>query len=274
VKTRILHVSDLHIGTSEDPDVKRAIVRLIEQLVPELIVCSGDLTHRGTAEQHDVAGAFLRSFGIPVHAIPGNHDLPYSFPGRFTRTWKEFERVWETTQPVYRSDRVVVVGLRSPRPWLYQEGFVRKRQLEWAREQLRERSDGAFRIVSLHHHLLGAPWRSGRKLPVAFRNRVLASLVESGAELVVAGHIHQAAISERREFEVVSGDVRGVVISIAPGLGQPRPRRQGEARGLHVYEAGESEVLVSTYIWRDDDWALTAERRFPRGLEPLAVERA
>ena len=253
--------------------MQRALVKLIEHVPPELIVASGDLTHRGTAEQHDFAAAFLRGFGIPVHAIPGNHDLPYTFPGRFTRTWREFERVWGTTQPVYRSDAVVVVGLRSPRPWLYQEGFVRKRQLDWAREQLSEVGTGSFRIVALHHHLLGAPWRSGRKLPVAFRNRVLASLVHSGAELIVAGHIHQAAISERREFEIVSGDVRGVVVSIAPGLGQPRPRRQGEARGLHVYEAGEATLDVATYIWRDDDWALTATRRFPRGLAPLAVER-
>jgi hypothetical protein len=31
--------------------------------------------------------------------------------------------------------------------------------------------------------------------------------------------------------------VRGVTVSIAPGLGQPRPNRRGEARGLHVYDA-------------------------------------
>lgn len=265
-------MSDLHLGTREDPAVERSLAALVGQVGPELIIASGDLTHRGTPEQHDLAAAFLRGFGIPVHAIPGNHDLPYTFPGRFTHTWREFERVWGTTQPVYRSEAVMVVGLRSPRPWLYQEGLVRRRQLDWARAQLAEAPDGALRVVALHHHLLGAPWRSGRKLPVAFRNRVLATLVDSGAELVVAGHIHQAAMSERREFEVVHGDVRAVVISIAPGLGQPRPNRRGEARGLHVYEAGDAHLTATTYIWRDDDWALSAERRFPRGLKPLAVE--
>ena len=103
---------------------------------------------------------------------------------------------------------------------------------------------------------------------------MLAALVDAGAELVLAGHIHQAAISERREFEVVSGDVRGVTVSIAPGLGQPRPNRRGEARGLHVYEADDGRLLVSTYVWRDGDWGLTAERTFPRGREPLSVEPA
>ena len=133
--------------------------------------------------------------------------------------------------------------------------------------------EGALRVVALHHHLIGAPWRS-RKRPVARRSEVLARLVDAGAELILAGHIHQGAVSERHEFEVVGGDVRGTVASIAPGLGQPRPQRRGEARGLHAYFAADGQLRVETYIWRDDDWALTAVRRFPRGRGPLAVEPA
>jgi hypothetical protein len=65
-----------------------------------------------------------------------------------------------------------------------------------------------------------------------------------------------------------------VVVSIAPGFGQPRPNRRGEARGLHVYDVAESGLRALTYIWRDDGWALTAVRRFPRGREPHAFESA
>jgi 3',5'-cyclic AMP phosphodiesterase CpdA len=156
------------------------------------------------------------------------------------------------------------------RAWRHQSGGVRQRQLDWAGKQLSSAPDGALRVVVLHHHLLGAPWRS-RKKPVSRRNRVLAALVDCGAELILAGHIHQAAVSERREFEISSsGDERSVVVSIAPGLGQPRPDRRGEARGLHVYEAARDRLLIETYIWRDDEWALTAEREFPRGREPLS----
>ena len=101
----------------------------------------------------------------------------------------------------------------------------------------------------------------------------MAFLVEAGAELILAGHIHQAAVSERREFELAApGGERGVTVSIAPGFGQPRPNRRGEARGLHVYEARRSSIDVQTYMWREDGWALTAERRFPRGREPLSFE--
>ena len=89
------------------------------------------------------------------------------------------------------------------------------------------------------------------------------------------GHIHQAAISERHEFEVIGPEGRrAVVVSTAPGFGQPRPNRRGEARGLHVYDVADGTLGVETYIWRDDDWALTARRTYPRGREPLSRERA
>jgi 3',5'-cyclic AMP phosphodiesterase CpdA len=268
---RILHVSDLHVGTREDPDVARALAALNEHVRPELVVASGDLAHRGRRSQLEAAAGLLRSLGPPVLAIPGNHDLPYTFPARFTQPWAEFERVWGTTQPVYRSSSILVVGLNSARAWRHQSGGLRQHQLDWAANQLATaEGDHLLRVVTLHHHVLGAPWRS-RKRPVARRNHVLAFLVESGAELILAGHIHQGAVSERREFEVaLPGGERAVTVSIAPGLGQPRPKRRGEARGLHVYEAHPHEILVHTYVWREDGWALTAERRFPRGREPLS----
>jgi 3',5'-cyclic AMP phosphodiesterase CpdA len=251
--------------------VEDSLRALIERVEPEIVVASGDLTHRGRPNQHAAAATYLRSLGPPVLAIPGNHDIPYTFPARFTRTFAEFERHWKTTEPVFSSERLHVVGLNSVRAWRQQSGGIRESQLARARELLTQAPEGSLRVVALHHHLIGAPWRS-RKKPVSRRSKVLAGLVDAGAELILAGHIHQGAVSERREFEVIRGDVRGAVVSIAPGLGQPRPDRRGEARGLHVYEASEDAIRVETYIWRENDWGLTAVRLFARGHEPLAVQ--
>jgi 3',5'-cyclic AMP phosphodiesterase CpdA len=271
--TRVLHLSDLHVGTHEEPRLEPGLEDLVERIDPELIIASGDLTHRGLPEQHDRAAKFLRGLGRPIFTVPGNHDIPYTPIARFTKTFAQFERHWETTEPVYSSESLFVVGLNSVRPWLHQSGRLRSAQLDHAADSLSEAPSNALRIVVLHHHLLGAPWRS-RKKPVAKRSQVLAALVDAGAELVLAGHIHQAAVSERHEFEVVSGDIRGVTVSIAPGLGQPRPNRRGEARGLLVYRCAEDTLTVETYIWREDDWGLTALRRFPRGRGPLAAQPA
>jgi 3',5'-cyclic AMP phosphodiesterase CpdA len=270
---RLLHISDLHAGSVEETAVERSLEPLVERVRPELVVASGDLAHRGRRREHERAAAFLRGLGRPLLVIPGNHDIPYTFPARFTRPWAEFERQWETVEPVFRADDLVVVGLNSVRPWRHQSGGIRSGQIARAKELLADAPHGALRVVALHHHLIGAPWRS-RKKPVARRSEVLAGLVDAGAELILAGHIHQAAVSERHEFEVEHNGLRGVTVSVAPGLGQPRPNRRGEARGLHVYEANADSLLVQTYVWRDDDWGLTATRRFPRGREPLRTEPA
>jgi 3',5'-cyclic AMP phosphodiesterase CpdA len=271
VPARLLHLSDLHVGTVEEPEIERALDALIERVDPVLVVATGDLTHRARPEQHERAAAFLRRLGCPLLVIPGNHDIPWAFQRRFTHPFREFERQWQTTEPVHNGDGLFVVGLNSVRPWRHQSGGLRSAQLRRAAELLATAPEGALRVVALHHHLIGAPWRS-RKKPVARRTHVLASLVDAGAELILAGHIHQAAVSERHEFEVAPGSLRGATVSVAPGLGQPRPDRRGEARGLHVYEAHEHELAVATYVWREDDWGLTAVRRFPRGSDPLAIE--
>jgi 3',5'-cyclic AMP phosphodiesterase CpdA len=272
VTTRILHVSDLHFGAGDDPVQGQALAGLIERVAPDLVIASGDLTNRGRRSEHERAARFLRGLELPVVAVPGNHDIPYTFPARFTAPWREFEREWETTEPQFAGQHAHVVGLNSVRPWRHQSGGVNDAQLDRVTEKLRRAAPGALRVVALHHQMIGAPWRS-RKKPVANRNHVLARLVDSGAELIVGGHIHQGTVSERHEFEVITGDTRGVVVSIAPGLGQPRPQRRGEARGCVVYRADEQSLHVDTYIWRDDDWGLTAVRTFPRGRGPLAVER-
>ena len=253
------------MGQREDPEVEAALTALVSRLQPELVVASGDLTHRGRPEEHDRARSLLVSLGPPVLAVPGNHDIPNTFPARFTRPWEQFERVWETTEPTHASPTLHVVGLNSTRPFRHQGGALPADQLRGAVERLGAAAEGAYRVAVLHHHLLGAPWRAARKFPLSHRDEVLRTLSSAGAELILGGHIHQATVAERREFEVV-GDATAhtTVLAVAPGFGQPRPGRVGEARGLHVHEVGDDALTVSTYVWRERSWTLTAERRFPR----------
>jgi 3',5'-cyclic AMP phosphodiesterase CpdA len=271
VATKLIHVSDLHVGAREERSVEPALRALVERLRPELIVVTGDLTHRGRPDQHERAAAFLQALGPAVLAVPGNHDVPYTVPARFSRPWREFEARWGSTEPVFSSSGLHVVGLNSARPWRHQSGGLDAAALERAAGRLAQASDGALRVACLHHHLTGAPWRS-RKRPVARRGHVLGALVDAGAELVLSGHIHQSAASERREFEVGPGGGRSIAIVIAPGLGQPRPKRRGEARGLHVIDADEREIAVETQVFADEEFAPIAARRFPRRPRPLSGE--
>ena len=261
--TRVLHVSDLHVGAHEGRDVEEGLARLAERLEPQLVVASGDLSHRGRLAQLERAAEFLRSLGPPVLAVPGNHDLPYT-AARFTRPWALFERVWETTEPVASLPGLHVVGINSARRFHHQSGGLGGGRLERAVARLGEAEPDALRVAVLHHHLVGAPWRAANKRPLARREHVLHELAAAGADLILGGHIHQATVTERHEFEAVGAETRTTVLATAPGFGQPRPRRLGEARGLHVYEADSEAIVVRTYGWSGGDWTPAAERRFPR----------
>ena len=96
---RVLQVSDLHAGTQEEPEVEGDLRTLVAETQPELVIASGDLTHRNMSAQHDRAAALLRSLDKPLLVIPGNHDIPRWPPWRFTATFDEFIRVWGQTEP-------------------------------------------------------------------------------------------------------------------------------------------------------------------------------
>ena len=60
-----------------------------------------------------------------------------------------------------------------------------------------------------------------------------------------------------------------MTVSVAPGLGQPRPHRRGEARGLHVYEVGDDSL--------ENDLAALCRAQglsLPRGLPAETVKCA
>ena len=263
---RILHVSDAHIGRGEDLSPLLAVRELGARLQPDLLVATGDMTHRGRPEQLQRSAQLLRDLGLPLLSVPGNHDIPYTFPARFTRTFEQWELAYGETEPLHVSDSLVVVGANSVRPWLHQGGALRDEQLDLVASRLREAPDGAYRVVALHHHLAAPPWPKESKKPLRDRDRVLRSLAEAGADLVLAGHVHQAAIAERREFEALQGESdRTLVLATAPGIGRPRPNRRGETRGVNVYDAAPDGLTVTTLMWEENDFVEVARRRFPRG---------
>ena len=242
-----------------------ALRELARHVEPELLLATGDMAHRGRRAQLERASELLRPLNLPLLAVPGNHDIPYTFPARFTRTFTEWERVFGSTEPVYSSERLFVLGLSSVRPWRQQGGSLPSGRLARAAARLADAPAGALRIVALHHHLAAPPWRAKRKRPLKRRHDVLQTFATAGADLVVGGHVHQAAVAERREFEAFEGSARGsLVLVTAPGFGRPRPHRRGEAQGVNVYESDADTLTVTTYGWDGSAFAEIARRSFRR----------
>jgi len=261
----LIHISDLHRGTREEPAIDDALVAMCEELAPEAVVASGDLANRGRTSELDAAKALLERLPAPTLAVPGNHDLPYTVPGRFTRPWDRFIDVFGTTDPVLRTEHAVICGLNSARPWRHQGGRLAASRLAAAGTTLGDAPPTALRVVVLHHHLAGAPWRASRKMPLKHRDDALGSLAAAGAELILGGHIHQSTAVDRRAFEALdAGDGGSLVLATAPGFGRPRPHRLGEANGLHVIRWSDSEIQIEARIWDDGAFTPTSVLRVGR----------
>jgi 3',5'-cyclic AMP phosphodiesterase CpdA len=266
VTGRILHISDLHLGRGATVEPLTAMRELLPRLAPEVLVVTGDLTHRGRRPELELARELLASLDLPLLAVPGNHDIPYALPTRFTRTRAEWERVFGTAEPVYTSERLAIVGLNSVRPWRQQGGALEGSQLDSLSSKLERAPEGALRVVALHHHLASPPWRAAHKRPLRRRDLVLQRLVSTGAELVLSGHVHQSSVAERREFEAVEHDrLPLLVLSTAPGFGRPRPQRRGEAVGFNVYEFDRESITTVTWSWSGRTFAEVGRRVFQRG---------
>jgi len=262
VKARILHVSDLHIRRLEPLDALGALQELTARLEPALVLATGDLAHRGRPEELERAAECLRSLERPLLAVPGNHDIPCTV-ARLTRPFAIWTRVFGDTEPVHREDGLLVLGLNSVRPRRHQDGALSDAQLARTRSVLETATD-AFKIVALHHHVASPPWRTN-KAPVDRRDLVLRSLASAGADLVVSGHVHQAGLAARLEFEVFDeSPSTNVVFATVPGLGRPRPRRRGEAQGVNVYEIESETLTVTTLAWNGDDFGEVGQRTFLR----------
>jgi hypothetical protein len=119
--------------------------------------------------------------------------------------------------------------------------------------------------VALHHHVTGPPWRTGKR-SIPHRLEVLAALADARAELVLSGHTHQSVLVEQREFLFHAETPGGLVLAVAPGLGHPRPGREAEARGFHLFEVNGDTFGATTYSWTSGGLVAIAERTFPRNV--------
>lgn len=263
MKARLVHVSDLHLRGLEPLDALDALQDLTARLEPAVVLATGDLAHRGRPLELDRAAELLRGLQRPLVAVPGNHDIPYTI-ARLTRPFAPWRAAFGETEPVHRGDDLLVVGLNSVRPRRHQDGALSDEQLARVRSELGSAPE-AFRIVALHHHLASPPWRTN-KAPVERRDLVLQALASAGADLVVSGHVHQAGVASRHEFEVFDdSSSRSLVLATVPGLGRPRPRRRGEAQGVNVYDVDSGSLTVTTLAWNGNEFGEVAERVFTRG---------
>lgn len=199
--TVLLQLSDTHFGT-EQPPVVAALLRFADELRPDVVVLSGDITQRARRAQFEAAREVVTK--IPtrkVVAIPGNHDIPlFNVLARMFYPYAGFERAFGADlEPEWESSDLLIVCVNTTRPSRHKDGEVSPEQIVRVSRRLAMATEDQLRIVVTHQpvHVLRESEIHNRLH--GYRQAVNAWST-AGADIIMGGHIHLPYIAALHEL--------------------------------------------------------------------------
>lgn len=189
----LFHISDIHFGAQDTHALDRFAQAVADER-PDAVICTGDLTMRGTVREFDAAARWLSSLAAPVSVEPGNHDMPYYWElwSRLRRPFARFQAARAASHRDLAVPGVAVVSMSTivPAQWRlnWSKGRVTAPVLTQALHDLGAAQGAGLRLVACHHPLVDADThgsgstRGGRA--------ALARLAAAGAHAVLSGHVH------------------------------------------------------------------------------------
>jgi 3',5'-cyclic AMP phosphodiesterase CpdA len=158
-----------------------SVATQINELDPDLLVVSGDLTLNGYRKEFVEAKKQIDQIACQNRLIvPGNHDSSNA-------GYMHFLDVVGPRLGVFADDDVVVVGVDSTQPDL-DDGRVGRSLYDWIEQSFSV--EAGLRVFVLHHHLLPVP-DTGRERNVCYDAAdVIKLLLGCKVDLVLSGHKH------------------------------------------------------------------------------------
>ena len=195
--TKLLQISDMHFGT-EQPDVMAALLALSQENKPDVLVVSGDITQRATAEQFSRARAFCDSLRIAqMISLPGNHDIPlFNLFSRVMSPYATYQKAFgHALEPDLITPSLCLVTVNTTRWWRHKNGEVSKAQIDRVCEQLSRATPQQLRVIVVHQpvHVLRPQDEHDRLRGWQPAVRAWAA---AGADVVMGGHIHLPYVCE------------------------------------------------------------------------------
>jgi Icc protein len=179
----IAQLSDLHCGGPYFvPNLLERAISEVNELQPDIVICSGDLTTMGFKEEYAQAKAYLDRIECDAFVIvPGNHDSR-------NVGYIHFEQLFGDRDSVLHSGGVTVVAVDSTEPDL-DHGQIGRGQYSWIEEQLFSQP-ADLRIFVMHHHVLPVPGTGRERNVVYDAGDAIECLQRAGVDLVLSGHKH------------------------------------------------------------------------------------
>jgi 3',5'-cyclic AMP phosphodiesterase CpdA len=248
-RVRLAHLSDLHFGADEPGAVAGLIADLAAQR-PDLVVVSGDLTMRARRAQFVAARQLLDALHVPWLSVPGNHDLPLDRVGtRLLRPLAGYRRhIDSDPEPLRTYDGVLVLGLSSPRRYLWKGGRIDRRQTARIGSAFAEAAGVRLKVLVLHHPVFTSPQRP-EEPPVRGSRRALLAAAEAGVDVVLCGHDH---VQAHADLSLPGGHLLAVMC----GTTTSHRVRADESQSYNLLDLDDDRRLtLSVRQWRDGAFA-------------------
>lgn len=200
------------------------VSRIKSNLHPDLVLITGDLTKDGEQLSHAYVKTKLdelRSEGIQVLVVPGNHDHDgnrnaVSYDGAGTAAVEVATNEWfaaqyadygygpsserEASTLTYACEPIeglVVIGIDSGR-----NGELSSATLEWVCDKARKASSEGKRVIAMMHHPLIPHVTHAETLVRTYVikdfDTIRQALIEAGIKVIFTGHFHTSDIA--RDF--------------------------------------------------------------------------
>ena len=193
---QIVQISDIHVGSQFQEEVFDKVLEEVNDLGPDAVVVTGDLTNEGLMKEYEKCKAKFSKFEVDkIIAMSGNHD--YRNTGYLL-----FKKFFPFEAVNVLGDDVVLVTLGTSRPDR-DEGEVGYRQNLWL-ERTMKKYEKMTKIVAMHHHMIGVPDSGTDRVTVIDAGDVLRTALSSEVDLVLCGHKHRPWIWNLGNLSVVN----------------------------------------------------------------------
>jgi 3',5'-cyclic AMP phosphodiesterase CpdA len=241
----LVHLSDLHFGRV-DHAVLDPLRSKVHALAPHLLVVSGDLTQRAKPEEFREARRFLDALPRPQLVVPGNHDVPlYNVFQRFFQPLTKYRRfITAELEPSHVDDEIAVVGVNTARSNVFKGGRINEQQIERVRRLICDLPGQVTKIVVTHHPFDLPAGHASRQL-VGRAREAMKMFARCGADILLAGHLHESHASDTR-LRYKIDDFAALVVQAGTATST---RGRGEANSFNVLRVEHPRVRIERYTW-------------------------
>lgn len=194
----IVQISDIHVGEAEFvPSLLTRCVDEINELKPDIVIVTGDLTGMGYRREYETVKNYLTPIKCKNIIIqPGNHDSR-------NVGYMHFEDLIGQRYSSFKKDSLEIVAADSSEPDL-DNGQIGREYYKWIKNEFIGTGEQEYRIFAMHHHLIPIPQTGRERNIVNDAGDVLEVLVDAGVDMVLCGHKHVPYIWRFEDMYIIT----------------------------------------------------------------------